>query len=268
MVHSGIKRIVPSAVRRFVRKHLIPKSAASIKHDKYDAELRYWKDQLAEMMLWYHGQKPDWYGLPAPLEKQRQYVSDLEIVNAVITSHVLRPLYSRRLRLPLDHFARQRLLEIGSGPLVPILQFTACERHALDPLNDLYCAAGWPLYAYDAKMCNAYAEKMPYPDGYFDAAVSVNALDHVDNFQAVAAEIERVLKPGGKIYFEVDYHEPTVTEPISLNDDIILRAFQRCQLTKVAEAGKADVYEATGTYNPSATNDDRLVLWHGKRNSS
>jgi SAM-dependent methyltransferase len=172
-----------------------------------------------------------------------------------------------RVNRSLDHFTGQRLLEVGSGPLVPVLQFTGCERHALDPLNDLYVASGWPLYAYDAKMCSAHAEKMPYLDRYFDAALSVNALDHVDDFQAVATEIERVLKPGGNIYFEVDYHEPTVTEPISLNDEIILRAFRRCQLTKVAEAGKADVYRATGTYNPQATNDDRLVLWHGTRKS-
>jgi ubiquinone/menaquinone biosynthesis C-methylase UbiE len=117
------------------------------------------------------------------------------------------------------------------------------------------------------KMCSAHAENMPYPNGYFDVALSVNALDHVDDFQAVATELERVLKPGGNVYFEVDYHEPTVTEPISLNDEIILRAFRRCQLTKVAEAGKADAYKATGTYNPQAPNDDSLVLWHGTRKS-
>jgi ubiquinone/menaquinone biosynthesis C-methylase UbiE len=53
---------------------------------------------------------------------------------------------------------------------------------------------------------------MPYPDAYFDAVISVNALDHVDDFERVASEMQRVLRKGGGIYFEVECHAPAVTE--------------------------------------------------------
>jgi ubiquinone/menaquinone biosynthesis C-methylase UbiE len=85
------------------------------------------------------------------------------------------------------------------------------------------------LYEYDVKVISFGAEKLPYPDNYFDAVLSVNALDHVDDFDQVAAEIQRVVKPGGEIRFEVEYHAPTVTEPLSLDDNKVREAFSKSE---------------------------------------
>lgn len=44
----------------------------------------------------------------------------------------------------------------------------------------------------------AVCEHLPYPDGYFDLVLSHEVLEHVQDDSAAAAEIARVLKPGGR----------------------------------------------------------------------
>ena len=60
--------------------------------------------------------------------------------------------------------------------------------HCIDPLANVYMASGWPLFEYEAKIINTGGEELPYPDCYFDAAISVNALDR-ENFEQVALEM-------------------------------------------------------------------------------
>src|SRR3984893_6124139 len=143
------------------------------------------------------------WGIRPPTSKQKLNVSELWIVNAVMTMHFLRPSYMEELCLEPDCFTRKRVLEIGSGPLAPILQFTGCTRHCIDPPVNMYLAAGWPLFGYDAKFINSGGDALPYPDGYVDAVISVNALDHADDFERVASEMQRVSRRGGGVYLEV-----------------------------------------------------------------
>jgi ubiquinone/menaquinone biosynthesis C-methylase UbiE len=168
-----------------------------------------------------------------------------------------------------EFFAGKRVLEVGSGPLAPILQFTECARHCIDPLVNMYLAAGWPLFDYDAKFINIGGETLPYPDGYFDAAISVNALDHVDDFERVASEMQRVVKRGGGVYFEVEYHAPTVTEPINLNDVRVRKAFSRCELKAVVNRTGREMFDALVKRFDLLPNQfqrfgtERFVAWHG-----
>ena len=71
--------------------------------------------------------------------------------------------------------------------------------------------------------------------GRRDAVISVNAIDHVSDFSAVAKEIRRVLKPGGTLRLQAHYHKPTPLEPQSLDDELILREFGSLGVRKVAE---------------------------------
>lgn len=211
---------------------------------KHDAELAYWQSALQNLEGWFVKGANLRIGLRSPTPEQKLNGSESWITNAVMTMHALRPHYTTRLRIERDHFRGQRVLEIGCGPLAPILQFSDCARHCVDPLVDVYMAAGWPLYDYDAKFINTGGESLPYREGYFDAAISVNALDHVDDFEQTAGEMERVVKPGGSIYFEVEYHKPTVTEPVKLDDARVVRAFSRCELTAVINRSGKELYEA------------------------
>ncbi len=45
----------------------------------------------------------------------------------------------------------------------------------------------------------ADARRLPFEDGSFDTVVMINALHHLDDFEAVAEEISRVLAPGGDL---------------------------------------------------------------------
>ena len=44
-----------------------------------------------------------------------------------------------------------------------------------------------------------YAESLPFSDGRFDAVLSFDVLEHVQDVAATLAECHRVLKPGGKL---------------------------------------------------------------------
>lgn len=48
-------------------------------------------------------------------------------------------------------------------------------------------------------------EKLPFPDDTFDAVTSLWVLEHVHDPDRIFSEIRRVLKPGGKFFFETPY---------------------------------------------------------------
>lgn len=210
---------------------------------KHYAELAFWRGSLSKLEDWYEKGVVDASGIRPPTPEEKINVSDLWVVNAVMTRHAMRPHYLERLKLENDHFSGKRALEVGSGPMAPILQFTNCTRHCVDPLVNVYMTGGWPLFEYDAKFINVGAESLPYPNAYFDGLISVNALDHVDNFEGVASEMERVLKPGGGVYFEVEYHPPTITEPLELSESKVIRAFPHCELKSIVKRTGKEVYE-------------------------
>jgi SAM-dependent methyltransferase len=61
---------------------------------------------------------------------------------------------------------------------------------------------------YDSTDVLGVAEVLPFRDGAFDAVLSIAVLEHVrDPFRA-AAEIVRVLKPGGKLICAVPFLQP------------------------------------------------------------
>lgn len=47
------------------------------------------------------------------------------------------------------------------------------------------------------------ADRVPYPDGYFDGLLLLDVIEHVPNEQAVVDEIARLLRPGGRLVLSV-----------------------------------------------------------------
>lgn len=237
---------------------------------KHEEEISYWRGELTRLQDWFEKGSTDWWGIRPPKSEQKLNVSQIWETNAVLTMHVMRPSYFEELQLAANCFSGKRVIEIGCGPLAPILQFDDCARHCIDPLAGLYLESGWPLFDYDAKIFSIGAEALPYPDGFFDAAISVNALDHVDDFERVASEMQRVVRRGGGLYFEVEYHPPTVTEPINLNDARVVEAFSRCELKRVVSRSGQEMYEALAARfdllpgNPRF-GEEAFTTWHGIR---
>ncbi|HTY89625.1 MAG TPA: methyltransferase domain-containing protein, partial [Methanocella sp.] len=106
--------------------------------------------------------------------------------------------------------------------------------YCLDPLVPQFIKLGYPFKYYDKRAIYiaGCAEKLPFMDKSFDAIISLNALDHVDNFSLMAKEIERVASDDCLIRLNISYHSATVLEPLELNDRIVKENFQWCHRFK------------------------------------
>jgi SAM-dependent methyltransferase len=62
----------------------------------------------------------------------------------------------------------------------------------------------------------AEAEQMPFGDNTFDKAVCLDVFEHVAHEQRVAAEIQRVLKPGGTLVLSVPHDFLNFLDPDEL----------------------------------------------------
>jgi len=226
---------------------------------KKKAELKFWKAELRRYMQWYLGKEP-LYGFPFPVSEEKVTGYGLRIDAAMTWLKLFQEKkYPSDLKLNSDAFVGLKVLDVGCGPFPNLFAFSHCERHGLDPLIDLYRKTGYPLDIWQKQgfyYHSSPAEKMTFPEAYFDAIVSVNAIDHVDNFKRTAEEIRRVLKKGGIIRMHVHYHKRTQTEPLQLNDKVFLNHYNWVVgLKKIVEDNKKDI----GYY--TAPSDEKFVVW-------
>jgi len=129
--------------------------------------------------------------------------------------------FTSQFGLTPDDFAGKRLLDIGCGPRGSLEWASmAAERAGADPLADEYRRLGTDDHA--MTYVAAGAEHLPFDDAHFDVVSAFNALDHVDDLQAAVGEYTRVARPDavGLLLTEVG-HEPTVTEPQTLDWDVL-----------------------------------------------
>lgn len=199
--------------------------------------MRYWQGLVKQRIDWYEGKIDVLNGLAAPDEDVKVTGYDLK-ENAIRTAAKLNiNRYPEALAIPADYFRGKKILDIGCGPNPCVTAFTDCQTYGLDELVDEYKELGFPLDSYSDRLTylKGSAENIPIEDNFFDAVISVNAIDHVKDFPAVAKEITRVLKPGGIIRMQVHYHKPTVCEPWSLDDKMVLECFGHLNIKKIQE---------------------------------
>jgi ubiquinone/menaquinone biosynthesis C-methylase UbiE len=221
---------------------------------KNDGELEFWKNSIALYIKWYLGEIDELYGETHPSAAQK--IKGFNLTDsAILTWGKIHQeaKYLQDLALPRESFSGMRLLDIGSGPIPSARAFDNCALYCLDPLLPSYLAIGFPIHYYErVKFVHACSEDIPFPNNYFDAIISVNALDHVDNFEKTTLEIRRVLKPGGKIRFHLHYHAPTKLEPIELSDSKIIDSFGWCpNFKKISESKKkhgTELQQGEGIY--------------------
>ena len=113
------------------------------------------------------------------------------------------------------------VLDIGCGPMGSLTWMTGARaRIGLDPLAADYAEFG--IAQHDMVYVCCGAETMPFPSGYVDVVISMNSLDHVDDFYAVCLQIRRVLKPGGHFVGSLNLNEPpSKCEPWMLTEDLL-----------------------------------------------
>lgn len=99
-------------------------------------------------------------------------------------------IFVSEIGLRADGEAPQRVLEIGSGDgyVASLLIEAGCDVTCTDPAPRL------PAYC---RVEPVKASRLPFPDGSFDAVVSSNVMEHVEDLVESFAEMRRVLRPGG-----------------------------------------------------------------------
>jgi SAM-dependent methyltransferase len=199
--------------------------------DKYEAEIHFRRVILERYREWYNGRIPELCRVPPPAENQKIRVrSELHSVILTYLEQVQKRVYLADLKLDATALAGLRVLDIGSGPMPSATCFEDIDLYCLDPLLSVYVQMGFPLHYFtDVRFVQSCSEDMPFDDNFFDAVISVNAIDHVDDFAATAKEIRRVLKPGGRLRMHIHYHRKTSTEPLELTDEIVAANYGWCE---------------------------------------
>ena len=222
---------------------------------KYDEELQWWLREIVDVMLpWYRGERLAAWHKKLPEEIVSRYRSEWENCWATM-ARAQSDYYPDRLKLdPQKQLGR--LLDVGCGPLLPARHLAYTELWCLDPMLETYRRCGFPIYDVPAVLLPIRAEDIwTVPDDFFDTVISVNALDHVDDFSMCIAEIERVTKPDGMIRIQIDYHAPTATEPIVLDDILFRDAFHQFLIQKIEET------RADGNFIAAVwSNDDHVYI--------
>ena len=223
---------------------------------KQEAELAFWRKEILRYVDWYQGILPTLYQTPAPLEKEKIRVSNIQH-SSILTWHRLHQevKYLANLALAEETFSGMRVLDVGAGPMASATCFKGADLYCLEPLLPRYLDAGFPIHYHDhVKFICAPGENIPLPNGFLDAVISVNAIDHVDNIAETATEIRRVLKPGGYFRMHVHYHPPATCEPLKFNDELFLQHFGW-------SPGLRKVYTGRKALGWELPPDQTFVLW-------
>jgi len=116
---------------------------------------------------------------------------------------------SRLVREKLETFqpikAEARVVEVGSGAHGLIFYFGADHGVGVDPLAVSYGNL-FPRWQGRAQTIAAVGESLPFGDQSFDVVLCDNVVDHAESPRKIAAELARILVPGGLLYFTVNIH--------------------------------------------------------------
>jgi len=235
-------------------KHI--KKLRELFQSKQAAEIDFWCREIERYEEWFSGELPMLYQTPSPNDDQKVSAPNRKDAS-ILTWHKLHQevKYLADLDLTPDVFVDQKLLDVGSGPIPSATCFHGAKLYCLEPLLAQYIAAGFPLHYYGpVRFVHGKSESIPLPDSFFDAVISVNAIDHVDNLSRTASEIRRVLRPGGKLRMHVHYHPPTKCEPLVIDDELFLCLFSWCGALKKLKISHSN-------HSTALPEDQSFVLW-------
>ena len=153
--------------------------------------------------------------------------------------------YTEHFGLSKEFYDGKRILDIGCGPRGSLEWADgALARVGIDPLANNYLKMGIS----DLKMLfiHSVAEKIPFPNNYFDIISSFNSLDHVRSLDTVISQIKKKLKKNGFFLLLTDVnHDPTPAEPTCFSWDIVNKFYPEFDLLDERHYEKANgIYQS------------------------
>ena len=191
---------------------------------------------------------------------------------------------SQRVREKLEQFGSiagdTRVIEVGSGAHGLIFYFGARAAIGIDPLAVSYRNL-FPRWQTCATTIAAVGEQLPFSDQSFDIVLCDNVVDHTESPQRIASELVRILKPGGLLYFTVNFHHrvyalaagvhsgwralgvpfevgPFADHTTHLTLETASRLFTGMPLEVLSEKGSSDEARARARKQPARHLGDRL----------
>ena len=234
----------------------ISQKAKNLIRSKQQSELAFWKNEIANYQKWFDKKLSPHYLTQNPEDYERVKAPNNKDAS-ILTWHKLHQevKYLEDLDLHQDAFQGMKLLDVGSGPMPSATCFKGCRLYCLDPLLPKYIETGFPVHYYEnVNFIHGASEKIPVENDFFDAVISVNAIDHVDDIRKTAAEIRRVLKTDGLLRIHVHYHSPTKCEPNNVDDDLFEDLFCWCKNFKKIKASNKN-------HSTSLPGNESFVLW-------
>lgn len=138
------------------------------------------------------------------------------------------------------------LADFGCGPRGSLHWADgAARRIGIDVLANAYRRFGTDQH--NMEYVESSEKKIDLPTDSVDIMFTLNAMDHVDDFEAMCSEILRVLKPGGQFIGSFNLEEPaTFAEPQCLSDqdvnDTLLSHLQVDSYRVAAQGPAEDTY--------------------------
>lgn len=136
-------------------------------------------------------------------------------------------------------------LDLGCG-MVSVFEWSDKDVVAVDPLIDGYndiCRIDNPRVEY----VRTETELLPFKDDSFDWVFCYNVIDHTPDPKLMASEAYRVLKPGGRLYFMVNFDEIESPSHYGLwNEDTVAGVMKQFKAiyTKTRPGEKRSLYFA------------------------
>jgi SAM-dependent methyltransferase len=164
-----------------------------------------------------------------------------------------------------EAFCRDKIVaDFGCGPQGSLCwAIGARARIGIDVLADAY--GRFDIAAQNMVYVCSTESTIPLPSNYVDVLFTRNAMDHVDNFPAMCAEVLRVLAPGGVFVGAFNLDEPrTVCEPQTLTLDYIrenLLRHLKVVRQRVAPCGPPDNKELYFFQEPPDAASSFQILW-------
>jgi ubiquinone/menaquinone biosynthesis C-methylase UbiE len=134
--------------------------------------------------------------------------------------------FDRICELVREHLPCEAFLDAGCGDgrYLAALEAELPARRAGTDISERILETARARLEADFRQCNL--ESLPFEDGAFDLVLCSQVIEHVLNAQAAAAELARVLRPGGTLVISTDNARNYVTRGLNAPRTLAVRALR------------------------------------------